>query len=390
MGTRGNVENETQSPSEIWRGNFFAKRADKIEMTAVTDLTRPNKTVVRNSSLELLRITGMFMIIIFHSILHGVSRFPSGIITVNKLWYQFLLMQGAIGNNIFVLISGYFLIKSPGINFSKLFNLWIKAVFYLLAVLALSVSFGLHAFSFEGLTECFMPITKGPWWFVSIYFLMYLLHPYLNMFLCSLSRDEYKKFLLAAGLYFSIFLLITDSDVGYSQLAMFICVYSFAGYIRLWADDFGSRKYILFGIALMLVNLLSAAVLDILHPKYPAALRNSVYFFYGKHGAQLGMMRPLNILSALCMLIGFKKLDLPFSKRINFIASATLGVYMIHDNLFSTHFFWFRLFKFPLFKEKPYFVPYSVICVAGVYFYCVLVELARSDIFRRISRGRFS
>ncbi|MBR0167277.1 MAG: hypothetical protein IJQ08_01255, partial [Synergistaceae bacterium] len=69
-------------------------------MTAVTDLTRPNKTVVRNSSLELLRITGMFMIIIFHSILHGVSRFPSGIITVNKLWYQFLLMQGAMTVNI--------------------------------------------------------------------------------------------------------------------------------------------------------------------------------------------------------------------------------------------------------------------------------------------------
>lgn len=299
-------------------------------------------------------------------------------------------MQGAIGNNIFVLISGYFLIKSPGIKFFKLFNLWIRAVFYLLLLFALSVGTGIYAFSFEHLTDCFMPITKGPWWFVSIYFLMYLLHPYLNMFLCSLSRDEYKKFLLAIGLYFSIILVMTDSDVGHSQLAMFICVYSFAGYIRLWADDFGSRKYILFGIALMLVNFLSAAVLDILQLKYPAALRNPVYFFYGKHGAQLGMMRPLNILSALCMFIGFKKLDLPFSKRINLIASATLGVYMIHHNLFSTDLFWFRIFKFPLFNENPYFVPYSVICVAGVYCYCVLMELVRSDIFRRISRGYLS
>lgn len=30
------------------------------KMIAVNDLTRPDKTVVRNSSLELLRMTGMF------------------------------------------------------------------------------------------------------------------------------------------------------------------------------------------------------------------------------------------------------------------------------------------------------------------------------------------
>lgn len=102
---------------------------------------------------------------------------------------------------------------------------------------------------------------------------MYLLHSYLNMFLCSLSHDEYKKFLLAVGFYLSIIPLMTNSDVGYSQLATFICVYSCAGYIK-GADDFGSRKYILFGIAFMLVNLLSAVVLDMLQLKYPAALRN--------------------------------------------------------------------------------------------------------------------
>ena len=42
-------------------GKFFAERAGKIQMAAVADLTSSDKTVVRNSSLELLRITGMFV-----------------------------------------------------------------------------------------------------------------------------------------------------------------------------------------------------------------------------------------------------------------------------------------------------------------------------------------
>ena len=295
----------------------------------------------------------MLMIVIFHSVTHGIFDFPSSTITVNKLWYQFLLMQGLIGNNIFVLISGYFLVKSPGVNFRRMFNLWTRIVFYALAVFALSV-WAEGGFSVKGLLKCLLPVTHRRWWFASTYFLMYLLHPYINVFLRAMSRDEYRKFLFTAGFYFSIIPLITKSEFGYSELSMFIYLYALAGYVRLWADDWGSRKYILFGIGLMGLNFLTALVLDVAGLKFSFAAKNSEYFLFG---GRPGMMRPLNILSALCMFVGFKKLNMPSSRTVNIVASATLGVYMLHENGFSVRFLWRETFRFPSFQGLPAFWP---------------------------------
>ena len=329
----------------------------------------------------------MVMIVLFHSFLHNVFHFPIDVVTANRLWYQFVMMLGLIGNNIFVLISGYFLVKSPGLNFRRMINLWVRIMFYAVIVWSVLTLTGLQVFSLKGLIKCFMPITHRRWWFTSTYFLMYIVHPYLNIFLHAMSRDDYKKFLMTIGLCWSIIPVLTKTDFAYSELSMFIFLYCIGGYIRLWADDFGSRRFILYGLAFMGLNLLTAIVLDVIGLRFQVVGRNAEYFL---HGGRPGMMRPFNILAALFLFVGFTRLNLKHSKFINITASATLGVYMLHENGFSIKLFWHEIFKFPSFQDSPYLIPYSITVVLLVYAICTLMELGRIKLFRTLSRGRLS
>lgn len=329
----------------------------------------------------------MLMIVLFHSCTHDVFTFPHDVITSGRLWYQFVLMLGLIGNNIFVLISGYFLIKSPGINFRRMFNLWIRVVFYAFSLWLVLTFAGTSEFSVKSMLKCFMPITQRRWWFISTYFLMYLIHPYLNIFLHAMTHNEYKKFLLAIGLYWSIIPVLTKTKFGYSELAMFVCLYSLAAYLRLWGKDIGNRKFILYGLAFMGLNFISAVLLDIAGLRFSYAGENAEYFLFG---GRPGMMRPFNILSALCLFIGFLRLNVRYSRLINIIASATVGVYMIHENSLSVYVLWHKIFRFPSFQDSPYLIPYSIFAVIIVYIFCTVIELIRSRIFKALTRGKLS
>ena len=66
------------------------------------------KEKVRKSNFELLRIIAMIMIVFHHFAIFSESKFDINLITLNRLWNQFIRMGGKIGVNIFVLISGYF------------------------------------------------------------------------------------------------------------------------------------------------------------------------------------------------------------------------------------------------------------------------------------------
>ena len=70
------------------------------------------KTMERLSNFEILRIISMLLIICHHFALYSGCRYPSSTITMNSVFIQFLSYGGQLGVNLFVLISGYFLVKN--------------------------------------------------------------------------------------------------------------------------------------------------------------------------------------------------------------------------------------------------------------------------------------
>ena len=80
----------------------------------------------RDSNIECLRTIAMLLIIAHHFSVHGKISFSTSAICINKFWLQFLQMGGKIGINIFILISGYFLINAQKIKISKILKLWLQ------------------------------------------------------------------------------------------------------------------------------------------------------------------------------------------------------------------------------------------------------------------------
>ena len=70
-----------------------------------------NQVRIRNSAIELLRIISMIMIVFHHFAVHGGFDFGASL-SPTHFWYNFILMGGKIGVNVFVLISGYYLIDN--------------------------------------------------------------------------------------------------------------------------------------------------------------------------------------------------------------------------------------------------------------------------------------
>ena len=316
----------------------------------------------------------MLAIIAHHFSVHGGFNFPVSSITFNRLWQQFILMGGGLGNCIFVMLSGYFLINSKGLSFRKLFNLWTRIFFWSVTIYCVFVLSGHEVFALKSTLKALLPVTRRQWWFASTYFVMYLIHPYVNKFLHGLTREEYKKFLLSVMILWCIIPTLTKSDFGANPTINFVCIYSLAGYVRLYGDDFVERKYILWALAFIGLNFLSAIVIDVIGLKFSFVKSRSYSYMFS-------MMRPFTIAATVCLLLGFRNFNIPHNSVVNTVASATFGVYLIHDSNLVRPFLWFEIFQNASFQDSPYLALYSLGAIIIVYVSCTILELLRQKAF---------
>ena len=351
-------------------------RLDKIQNRAGLD-----HPIVRNSSFELLRIIAMLGIVASY-FAYGNFSFPKDSIMLNGLWIQLIIMGGKLGVHIFVLISGYFLIESGRIKIRKLAGMWAAMLFYSVMFCFAFVMSGAVSFSGKEALYAFMPLTKSRWWFLTVYFMLYLLHPYINTMLKNLSKSEYEKMLLIMTFCWSVVPTFTNSFLASDDLIWFIYLYSISGYIRLWADDFGSRKYIWLSVMLIALNFLIVIIFDVIGLKVRMFAEHPLHLYNTQ-------MLP-TLLIPVCILMGFKHLNMKYSRFINVTASATIGVYMIHTDKFFSRYMWDEIFRINSFQNSPYLIPYSIAVILVIYVSCTLIELTRSKIFRALSCGRLS
>ena len=136
----------------------------------------------RQSNIELLRIVAMSMIVIFHITFHSILPQLNGEMKYMSGWNSFdslsffkklLLPQtfmsfGGIGNGIFILIAGYFLVGKK-INVSKsIIKLLTQALFASILICICSFLFYyFYSRSFIGLESVY--IFNGRWWFIGYY-----------------------------------------------------------------------------------------------------------------------------------------------------------------------------------------------------------------------------
>lgn len=325
----------------------------------------------RLTNIELLRILAMLMIVFHHFAYHGEFDFATDVIGINRLWIQFIQLGGRIGVNVFVIISGYFLVCKESVRTDRVIQLWGKIFFYSIVAFILFTVTGVIPFSIKELIKHIAPITFDQWWFASAYFVLYLISPYLNKLLRSFDKKQYKSFLLLILCCWCIIPTLTHRTFQSNNFVWMIVVYSFAGYLKIFGTDIKGtgRRFLGFaGLGYMIV-FASAVLFDVIGIKIPFFSSHATFFY--------DMQSFPVLLIAIFMFLGFVNINVHYGKCINLISSAMFGVYLIHENSYVRPFLWKTIFNIGSFSNSNVLIPYTIFVTICVFVGCTAVEILR-------------
>ena len=135
---------------------------------------------MRDSNIELLRITSMVLIVMHHFSVHGSFPFTPDL-TFNKVFLQVFGLSGKAGVVAFVMITGYFMVSSS-FKLYKLGKLIGQIWFYSLAMLGVAMAPGLDTVTTRNTILAILPFGYMSW-FAQTFLVLYILTPVINRLL---------------------------------------------------------------------------------------------------------------------------------------------------------------------------------------------------------------
>lgn len=335
----------------------------------------------RDSRFELLRAISILMIIFAHFSFHTNWTFgPKDSVFLVSL-YHAIWMGGKIGVNLFVLISGYFLINGR-FKWKSLFKLWTTVYIYSILILIVAILGGIAKPNIKNIAVSIFPISFGyVSWFATAYVAMYLLSPFINTLIRHLSKRNFQSLLLILTFWFSIIRIFFHTEalgVGGNDVLWLLIIYCFGAYIKLYENDLKKiKKAPLLGILIVtiIVSWLTVFILDYLQIHYKISNNKQLSLRF------LDGFSPLTLCAALLIFILILHAK-PFTKKpINVMASTAFGVYLIHDNWFITDWLWNKVVDGSRYEQSYWGIVYGLLCSVIIYLVCSAIELLRQYVF---------
>lgn len=353
----------------------------------------------RDSGIELLRIIAILMVIGVHAFLYGnyfeAAKEQGGLVSVSA-WLLRLAFRPAV--NIFVIITGYFMVRTR-FNlrraYKRVFSMYMVVYFYSVVLSLITLLAGAEYYTVNGvqtpvhviIIKMLLPVLSQNWYYISDYILLCLFAPFVNITLQSITKRQYQVLLALCSVVMSLWFVLAETkpleDVirtyGYSDIFngknvfSFIFIYIIGGYIGLHVKKNDTVKYRYLAVVLLClaVNFVLATKLDKL---------------LGFRDVAISYTNPLIILMAVFMLMFFKDLHF-YSRIVNRLASATLGIYAIHEFKYVRMAIW-NVFDFRKIDNSNLFL--NMVNVVGViiiiFIVCAAAELLRQRLFAAVKR----
>lgn len=332
------------------------------------------KSKVRKSNLEILRIISIILILFHHFYYNNINLDYSNL-TIQQFIIQFLSSAGKIGVNCFILITGYFMIESR-CKMKKLLKLYGQILFYSIFGVILSTVLFRTNIGIKDLLKSILPISYNNWWFMTTYIIVYLLSNYINKFLKSISKKEYILLMVLLLIIWSIIPTLINGKIGFSNIDWFILLYMIGAYIKLYVnnDNINIKKVIILLNILIVLSAISIIGLNNLYNRFKI---NPLHF-----ALPMNQILPLSI--SICLFLIFLNYKCNNSKIINRIASCTLGVYLIHTHLLLRDIIWIRIFKVNDFINSEYVVLYEIFVIIVIYSICTIIEYIRQNTVEKL------
>lgn len=349
--------------------------------------------VSRNYGVDAIKILAMFMVVVLHilgkgKILENTETFS---VQYEVAWFLEIACYCAV--NCFVLATGY-LLADKEFKYSRIILIWLQVMFYSVLITVVISAWKYDEIGYielaKNIIKSVFPVSFKQYWYFSAYFGMYLLSPFLNKLIKSLTRREMKWMCISLFIVFSVIPTAFmqdpfDTAYGYSVL-WFIVLYVMGAYIKRYNPLAGIGSMKLFGIYIVCVSITWFSKLLIGCLTY-IVLGKVIFDSY-----LISYTSPTVVISAVTLFMAF--IQMKFTKRISqllaMVSPLSFAVYLIHEQ--------------PLMRE--YVIPYKsfgsfgelnpllmVIFVLGaavlIYSACIVIEKIRIEFFRLIRVRRF-
>lgn len=332
----------------------------------------------------------MFLIVLHHSIIHGV--FAVGInneinYPVNTIVSTILGMGGRIGVYLFVLVTGYFMIYSH-ITLAKIIKLWLPIFFWSILLYSFVGIMINNEFSIKNIITSFFPIIFNQYWFMTVYVFMYCLIPFLNVLVNNINNEKKKIYFLFLG-FVIIFTQISNNLFGGmgaigSNLLAFSFMYCIGAMIRndnLLENKLFVRKSNLYTIIIWALNILIISTLIL----FGSELNNTKLI----NLAQKFAFTPATLLilfEAIGLFVWIGSKNISYHSFVNKVASVTFGIYLISDNSYVREWLWNTILHMNkmINQNLIVIVVYTIVSSLLVFIICGCLEYLRKIIFGRI------
>ena len=338
-------------------------------------------------SIELLRMLAMMMVVMLHYLdKGGVLPALTGEMGMNGYVAWGLESLSIVAVNVYMLISGYFLVES-GFKPGRLVELLCQVLFYTLLIPVILLAAGIldvGYFNVYHILRDVLPVQMEQYWFITAYVIMYLFSPVLGAAAKSMSKEQLKGTIIALLLFFSVSKTILPVELAIDKAGndgiWFLCVFLVAAYIRLYGIPFfvggnGGRK----GLLCYLAGCAGIFCLTF--------VVRAVYLKTGSLDHFIAMPHHynhiLNLFAAVALFYAFYHIKVKegfWSKLICKVAPHTLGVYLLHEQM-DMRYLWPTWLGANVEENIILFVLRAFGAIALVFVVGILVDMIRSTIF---------
>ena len=289
----------------------------------------------RNSSVEFLKVFGMFIIVLSHVTLtmngltnelskEALFHVSNATDDLNSIILRVFAYGGYVGNAIFFTCSSWFLCDRKHLNKEKIRQMIID-IWFISVIITLIYILSSQQISFSYIIRSFFPNTLSNNWYTTCYLLFYGFVPLLNKALDATERKQYERMIVTLFLiYFCIgFVLPKNFETNY--LVMFIVIHIIIFYIRKFREDLYNNVKLNKVILLVSTLCLLLLILALNFVGLNIQMLNSKMMWFAN------FQNPFIIAIALSSLM--ISLNNNFhNKIINTVSGVSLFIYIIHEN----------------------------------------------------------
>jgi surface polysaccharide O-acyltransferase-like enzyme len=321
----------------------------------------------RNSAFELLRIFSMLLIVLFH-----VSRNFDGDLVID-----FLGSWSIVGVDCFVVMNGFFLGGSlKGEYKNKIMYLIGNVLFYEFVFIIVRLAYSLlmkenlcavmYEYFLSGILD---PVWCQTYWFITAYIILLLFAPLLN-------EINIERLNTLCRIMIFVTFIANFQGGNFSTVcdcAMFISMYLLGWQLRLNAEKWRGKIYIAYPI--VIISFVISRILIIKN----IVSSDIVGLTIGNYGRYSVMM--LLIALGIVLIVSYIK---PFyNRKVNYIASLMLGVYMFHENpTFNLSFNLYKISRYYVFND---YINYFLL-VVGIFFGGIIFEGITAHVRRLLKK----